>query len=55
MTSQELGNELLAVYQAARRAGDDALTANEKVMDRAKLLDEQRDLAIIKQCLERKS
>ena len=53
MTDQELANELLAVFQAARQAGADALTANEKVNDRAKELDEARDLAIIKQCIGR--
>ena len=54
MTDQQLADELFAVWRAARDAGADTLTANEKVNDRAKELDEARDLAIIKQCIGRK-
>jgi hypothetical protein len=45
-------------YAAERRAGADPLTANERMHFFAKRLDEleyQRDLAIIKQVMERTS
>jgi hypothetical protein len=50
---------LLNFYSAERRAGADALTANERMHEFAKRLDNVeseflRDLAIIKQCMERK-
>ena len=53
MTNQELADELLAVFQAARRSGADTLTANEAVHDHAKARDERRDLEIIRQCIGR--
>ena len=67
MTSQQLADELLAVYQADRRkrelfafyeaernAGADVLTANERLHFHAKRMDAERDLEIIKQCIGRK-
>lgn len=47
-------------YAAERRAGTDPLTANERMHEFAKRLDNLdsdylRDLAIIKACVERKS
>jgi hypothetical protein len=43
-------------YSAERRAGADPLTANERMHEFAKRLDAEfeRDLSIIKQCVERK-
>ena len=69
MTSQQLADELLAVYQADRRnreliafyeaernAGASTLLANERMHFHAKRLDEERaDLEIIKQCIGRKT
>lgn len=70
MTSQQLADELLAVYQADRRnreliafyeaernAGASTLLANERMHFHAKRLDAEyeRDLEIIKQCIGRKT
>lgn len=49
---------LLNFYQAERRAGVDPLTANEHLHEFAKRLDNlqlERDLNVIRQCMERTS
>ncbi len=69
MTSQQLADELLAVYQADRRkrelfafyeaernAGETPLVANERMHLHATRLDaaSERDLEVIRQCIGRK-
>lgn len=68
MTPQMFANALLAEHQAARgreralanfyaaerNAGADPLTANERMHEFAKRLDYERDLSIIRKCLESK-
>ena len=58
MTPQEREAALYNFYSAERRAGACPIVANERMAEFAKRIDDtafERDLEIIRQCMERKS